>query len=147
MQNLIHKFINSEFEIKFARFALILVLFLFGNYKWFEFEVELLKPIISGTWLNFLYTIFGFHGASYFLGVVESIAYIALAVGYKKPKAGVLGSLIVIMTGLVTLSLIPQLGKPDGFILKDIFMVALGFIILKYDLIRIQKASNQASLV
>lgn len=147
MQNLIHKFINSEFEIKFARFALILVLFLFGNYKWFEFEVELLKPIISGTWLNFLYTIFGFHGASYFLGVVESIGYIALAVGYKKPKAGVLGSIIVIMTGFTTLSLMPQLGKPDGFILKDIFMVALGFIILKYDLIRIQKAHSQASLV
>ncbi|WP_169975345.1 DUF417 family protein [Campylobacter sp. RM16191] len=146
MQNLIHKFISSEFDIKFARFALILVLFLFGNYKWFEFEVELLKPIISTTWLNFLYTIFGFHGASYFLGVVESIGYIALAIGYKKPKAGVLGSLIVIMTGLVTLSLIPQLGKPDGFILKDIFMVALGFIILKYDLIRIQKARTQASL-
>ncbi|QKG28376.1 YkgB family protein [Campylobacter sp. RM16187] len=147
MQNLIHKFTNSEFEIKFARFALILVLFLFGNYKWFEFEVELLKPIISATWLNFLYAIFGFHGASYFLGVIESIGYIALAIGYKKPKAGILGALIVILTGLVTLSLMPQLGKPDGFILKDIFMVALGFIILKYDLTRIQKARNQASFI
>lgn len=142
MKNLLEKFINSDCDIKFARFALILILFIFGNYKWFEFEVELLKPIISGTWLNFLYTIFGFHGASYFLGVIESIGYIALAVGYCKPKFGVLGALIVIATGLTTLSLMPQLGKPDGFILKDVFMIALGLIVLKYDLIRIRKIDN-----
>ncbi|QKF93114.1 DUF417 family protein [Campylobacter sp. CCUG 57310] len=142
MKNLLEKFANSNCDINFARFAVILIFCIFGNFKWFEFEVEALKPLFSTTWLNFLSALLGSHGASYFLGVVETVAYISLIIGYFKPKAGVLGSLIVIVTALTTLSLLPQLGKPDGFILKDIFTLSLGLILLKHDLLRL-KSQNK----
>lgn len=37
---------------------------LFGTYKWFDFEVMALEPLISNTWLNILYILFGVHGGA-----------------------------------------------------------------------------------
>ncbi|MDO4795818.1 MAG: DUF417 family protein [Brachymonas sp.] len=134
MKNLVQKFKHSNIDILALRAGVFIVFLVFGMSKWFEFEVELLKGIISGTWLEILYTLFGYHGASYFLGVVEGIAYVSLAIGFFKPKASIVGDLIVIATGLVTLSLLPQLGRFDGFIFKDILLIGAGLALLKHDL-------------
>ena len=134
MKNLINVFTRSDYDMVILRLSVISIFMLFGTYKWFEFEVMALEPLISATWLNILYTIFGVHGGSYFLGMVETIAFLTLIIGFFRPVTGILGDIIVIVTGLVTLSLLPQLGKVDSFVIKDVLLLGAGSVLLKYDL-------------
>lgn len=134
MKELMYKYSKSNIDIIILRLTVILIFILFGTYKWFDFEVMALEPIISNSWLNILYVLFGTYGASYFLGFVENIAFIALFIGFFKPKVGIFGDLIVIVTGLTTLSILPQLGKIDSFIIKDLLLVGAGLVLLKFDI-------------
>lgn len=136
MKNAIHRFIRSDADIAVLRASVIFIFALFGTFKWFDFEVAELEPLISSTWLSFLYTLFGVHGGSYFLGVVETLAFLALIVGFKRPAFGVVGALVVIVTGITTLSLLPQLSTLDGFIVKDVLLIGAGVVLLKFDLRR-----------
>ena len=65
---------------------------------------------------------------------METIAYLSLIIGFFRPKIGILGDVIVISMALTTISLLPQLGKIDGFIFKDLFLLGLGVVLLKHDL-------------
>ncbi len=47
-----------------------------------------------------------------------------------------MGDIIVIVTGITTLSLLPQLGKIDSFIIKDVLLIGAGAVLLKHDLKR-----------
>lgn len=134
MKNIINGFIRSDYDMVILRLSVITIFMLFGTYKWFEFEVMALEPLISTTWLNILYILFGVHGGSYFLGVVETITFLALIIGLFRPAAGVMGDLIVIFTGLTTLSLLPQLGEIDSFVIKDVLLIGAGAVLLKHDL-------------
>lgn len=136
MEKFINRFIRSDYDMVILRLSVISIFMLFGTYKWFDFEVMGLEPLISSTWLNILYVLFGIHGGSYFLGIVENIAFLALIVGFFRPAAGVLGDIIVVVTGITTLSLLPQLGKVDSFIIKDVLLIGAGAVLLKYDLKR-----------
>ncbi|MBN5380642.1 DUF417 family protein [Serratia marcescens] len=136
MKNIINSFIRSDYDMVILRLSVITIFMLFGTYKWFEFEVMALEPLISTTWLNILYILFGVHGGSYFLGVVETITFLALIIGFSRPAAGVLGDIIVIVTGITTLSLLPQLGKIDSFVIKDVLLIGAGAVLLKHDLQR-----------
>ncbi len=146
MATFIQRFTRSDIDLIALRLSVILVFVIFGTYKWFEFEVQALKPMISMTWLNILYTMFGEHGGSYFLGVVEHIAFIALIIGFFRPSFGVLGAILVIVTGLTTLSLLPQLGKISSFIVKDVLLIGAGLTLLKYDLIRWLKKDEMGAM-
>ena len=119
MKNFFKSFIRSDNDMVILRLSVITIFMLFGTYKWFDFEVMALEPIISSTWLNILYILFGVHGGSYFLGVMETLTFLALIIGFFRPAAGVLGDIIVIVTGITTLSLLPQLGKIDSFIIQE----------------------------
>ena len=138
MRKLLSAFIQSNIDIFILRLMVILIFVLFGTYKWFDFEVMALEPLISNTWLNFLNTLFGVYGASYFLGIIENIVFIALIIGFLKPKIAIVGDILVIVTGLTTLSLLPQLGKVDSFIIKDLLLIGAGLVLLKFDLKRIK---------
>lgn len=129
------KLINKK-DIIALRLSLIIIFLFFGIAKWFEFEVQALTPIITTTWLNIFNSVLGLHGTSYFLGVVELTTVALLLLGFKNPMAGAAGAAMIILTGLVTLSLLPQLGTVDSFIIKDLMVVAIGFSLLKHDLIR-----------
>ncbi len=72
---------------------------------------------------------------------------ILLIAGFKRPLLSMIGAGLLILTGLVTLSLLPQLGGLDAFIFKDIMVVAIGLTLLKRDLIRWEKASNSYSIL
>lgn len=139
MNNIINRFIHSHYDIVILRISVIIIFMLFGTYKWFDFEVMALQPLISNTWLNILYITFGLHGGSYFLGAVENITFLALIIGFFKPAVGVLGDILVIGTGFITLSLLLQLGKVDSFIVKDILLLGAGAVLLKYDLKRLPR--------
>lgn len=129
------RWLNGK-DIAMLRLSVFAVFATFGTYKWFEFEVEALKPLISSTWLNVLYDLFGVHGGSYFLGVVETATFILLLLGFHRPLAGVVGALLVFATGFVTLSLLIQTGSVDGFIFKDIMLIGAGLVLLRHDLVK-----------
>lgn len=135
MKKWILSFQKSDVDILILRISVIILFFIFSNIKWFDFEVETLKPIISNSWLSFLYSLLGFHYTSYLLGIVESIAYIGLFLGIRQPKYGLIGSFFILLTALVTVSLLPQLGF-DGFIFKDILLIGIALVLFKYDLNR-----------
>ncbi|MDP9500496.1 DUF417 family protein [Bisgaard Taxon 45] len=135
MKKWLQHFQQSHLDIALLRLSVILLFFVFGNTKWFEFEVEALKPIISASWLHFLYDLVGVYNTSYLLGVVETLAYVSLMIGFKQPKAGLVGSGLVFLTALITVSLLPQLGF-DGFIFKDILLIGIAPVLFKYDLNR-----------
>lgn len=136
MLAIIQKFKNSSLDIIILRLMVVVVFAVFANTKWFDFEVELLKPLISNSWLSFLYDWFGFYTTSYLLGVVESIAYLSLFAGFFYARAGVVGSLLVLGTALVTVSMLVNLGF-NGFIFKDLLLIGAALVLLKYDLKRI----------
>lgn len=142
-QNRLDRAINflSGLDMAALRLSVILIFALFGTYKWFSFEINSLKPLLSVTWLQVLYTLFGIKGGSYFLGVMENITFIALFIGFFRPAIGAAGSVLVIITGLTTLSLLPQLGKIDSFIIKDILLIGAGLVLLRHDLVRLKKRS------
>ncbi|WP_341275439.1 DUF417 family protein [Klebsiella aerogenes] len=110
---------------------------LFGTYKWFPFEANALHHLLPGTWLGALYPALGVQGLSYALGVVENLILLALITGFFRPTVGVVGGLMVAGTGIVTLSLLPQPGYIDSFIIKDVLLVATGLVLLRHDLRRV----------
>lgn len=136
MKKRLKQFQQSDFDIIILRLTVIIIITFYGILKWFDFEVDALKPIISGSWLRFLYDLFGFHGTSYLLGIIEGVTYIALMVGGIKPKIGIVGALLTMLIAVVTLSTLPQLGL-NGFIFKDILLLGAGIVLLKYDLNRV----------
>lgn len=123
-------------DIIALRISVIVIFALFGTYKWFAFEGNALHQLLTGTWLGALYPYLGVQGLSYALGVVENITLLALIIGFFRPFAGATGAVMVIGTGIVTLSLLPQLGRIDSFIIKDILLIGAGLVILRHDLRR-----------
>ncbi|WGE87439.1 YkgB family protein [Actinobacillus equuli subsp. haemolyticus] len=136
MQGLLRRFQKSEIDILILRLSLFVVYATFGLFKWFDFEVEALKPLISNSRLSFLYDWFGFYGASYVLGVIEGITYISLLMGIFSPRTGIIGALGLLGTGVVTLSLLFQLGF-SSFIFKDFLLIGGAIVLLKHELNRI----------
>ncbi|MBU9843886.1 DUF417 family protein [Rahnella ecdela] len=143
MNSLTHRYLHS-FTKKLARvdlialrLSVIFIFGLFGTYKWFAFEATGLHHLLTGTWLGALYPFLGVRGVSYALGVVENMTLLALIIGFFRPAAGAVGAIMVIGTGIVTLSLQPQLGRIDSFIIKDILLVGAGLTLLRHDLRRV----------
>ncbi|HID7484216.1 TPA: DUF417 family protein [Morganella morganii] len=118
------------------RLSVIVIFALFGTYKWFDFEAAALYQLLQKTWLGELYPILGIRGLSYVLGATEYVTLFALIIGFIRPSFGAAGAFMVIATGLVTLSLLPQLGRIDSFIIKDILLIGIGTVLLRYDLMR-----------
>ena len=135
MKKFINVYIKSDYDIVILRLSVIIIFMLFGTYKWFDFEVMALKPLISPTWLNILYIMFGVHGGSYFLGTAETATFILLIMGFRLPLAGIAAALMVLTTGFVTLSLMFQTGMVDSFIFKDVLLIGVGLVILRHDLL------------
>lgn len=118
------------------RLSVIIIFSAFGFIKFFEFEVRALEPLILNTWLEVFHYFLGLHGTSYFLGVVEVLTVFLLFTGFKRPLFGVAGAALVILTGMVTLSLLPQMKSFDAFIFKDILLIGIGLTLVKRDLLR-----------
>lgn len=133
-------------DVIVLRLSVIAIFALFGTYKWFDFEVNALHNLLPETWLNVLYALFGLHGASYFLGAVENITLLALIAGFFRPLFGAIGAVMVMGTGVVTLSLLPELGRIDSFIIKDVLLIGAGLVLLRDDLRRYLVSQKLRSL-
>lgn len=137
MNKLTQTFRQSNFDIFVLRASVFLVFLVYGVFKWFQFEMGALEKMLPQTWLGFLYPLLGAHGASYLLGlvegIVEGITYVSLFLSFFRPRLGIIGDALVIITGLVTLSLMSQVGF-NGFIFKDVMLLGAGLVLLKHDL-------------
>lgn len=84
--------------------------------------------------MGLLYSPFGAQDTTYTRAVIENITLIALILGYVNAQIGIIGDSLILLTGLVTLSLLPQLGRLNSFIVKDVLLLGSGLVLLKSDL-------------
>lgn len=130
--------------------GVVLPLGLIGLLKFTQIEIEMLKPLIGGTpWLAWLYPVFGEAGASYFLGVVELITAVLLAVSPWSARAGIAGGAIASLTFAVTVSIMlalpvweaasggfPWLNPLGSFLIKDVVLLGVSLSVLGHSLSR-----------
>ncbi|MFT8671333.1 DUF417 family protein [Acetobacter orientalis] len=84
--------------------------------------------------MRLLYSPFGAQDATYTRAIIENITLIALILGYVNAQIGIIGDSLLLLTGLVTLSLLPQLGRLNSFIVKDVLLLSSGLVLLKSNL-------------
>lgn len=148
---------RKDVDYHLMRAAMVLVFFLFGYQKWFDYEAQVLIPFISnGPLISWLYPVFGVRGASWFLGVSEWLFGVLLLLGFWNKRLGVLGAAGACVTFLSTVSIIPFM--PDGwaasaggfpamvgnvaFLVKDVVLFAASFHLLKQDAERVMAAPH-----
>ena len=127
-----------------ALLGVVLPLVLIGALKFTQYEIDALKPLISGTpWLAWLYPVFGPALTSYILGVTELITAALVIASFWSARAGVaagaLGSAIFAVTSSTMLVMpiwVSELGgfpwlNPTGqFLVKDVALLGVSLLIL-----------------
>jgi len=86
------RLLKDAIDLHLVRGSMVLIFLLFGYQKWFDYEAQMLVPFIrNGPFTFWMYSVFGLHGASYFLGASEWLTAALLIWGFWNPKAGILG--------------------------------------------------------
>ena len=153
--------IKGDFDLHFVRAMMIIVFYVFGCQKWFDYEAHALIPFIShGPLIFWLYAAFGIRGAAFFLGSVEWAIGTIMLLGFWNRKLAVLASFGSCATYVGTVTIIPFFPEPwvapaGGFpaatlpflfLMKDIVLLAASFYLLKQDILR-ACANERAPLV
>ena len=135
-----------------ALVGVVLPLALIGILKFTQFEVEELKPLISGTpWLAWLYSVFGYAGTSYLLGVVELITATLLVASVWSARAGLVGGALGTLTFVTTASTLlalpiweasaggfPFLNPLGSFLIKDVALLGISLVVMGEGLARVR---------
>jgi len=134
-----------------ALLGVVLPLLLIGVLKFTQYEIDALKPLISGTpWLAWLYGVFGEAGTSYLLGTVEVLTAVLLLASPLFPRAALAGGVLAAGTFAVTVSTMlalpiweaslggyPYLGALGQFLIKDVALLGVSLYILGEGLARV----------
>lgn len=127
------------------RFGLVLVLLWIGGMKFTQYEAEGIKPFVENSPLmSFAYQFLSVREFSAWLGVVEILVGIAIALYPWFPKASSVGSLLAAGMFLTTLSFMlttpgifeplaggfPALSFVGAFVLKDLALLGASLISL-----------------
>jgi len=112
------------------RYGLVGFLLVFGSFKFFAFEAEGIRPLVTNSpVLAWLYPIFGVRGTSFLIGVLEVTTGLLIALRRWFPRASGYGSLAASGIFIITLSFLfttPGALSPfspvNGFLLKDIML-------------------------
>jgi reactive chlorine resistance protein C len=124
--------------------GVVLPLLLIGILKFTLYEIEALKPLITNTpWLAWLYPLFGFAGASYFLGVVELITAALFIASFWSSRAGIAAGALGVVTFTLTVSTMlalpiwetseggfPFLNGAGSFLIKDVALLGVSLLVL-----------------
>src|SRR5436309_2646516 len=87
------------------RYGLMVLLLLWGSFKFFNFEAEGIRPLVEHSpILSWLYPLLGIRGTADLIGIVEVTAAILIGLRRWRPALSALGSLLAAGTFLVTLS-------------------------------------------
>ena len=110
------------------RYGVVVMLLMIGASKWTPTEAEAIRPWVTNSpFLSWIYKIASAQGASEFIGSIEIVAAILIAVRRWIPKATVIGSLMASGMFVVTLSFLAttpnQSPDAQGFLLKDFFLL------------------------
>jgi uncharacterized membrane protein YkgB len=121
------------------RYGLVGILLYLGTFKFTLTEAEAIRPLLEfSPLMSWLYVFTGVQGASNLIGTAEIVTAILLAVRPIAPRLTVIGSILGILTFLVTLSFlvttpgafervpdfpIPIPGMAGGFLIKDLFLL------------------------
>ena len=112
-----------------TRYALVVLLLMFGALKWTSGEAQAIQPLIlHSPLLGWLYGVLGVQGTSIFFGVFEIAAALAIATRPWLPTVSAAGSGFGVIIFLTTLSFLfttpGVMATPFGaFILKDIVLL------------------------
>ena len=144
--------LKKDLDYHLIRASMVIIFFLFGYQKWFDYEAQTLIPFISnGPLISWMYPVFGVRGASWFLGVSEWLFGALLFLGFWNKQLGVLGAAGSCITFLTTITIIPFM--PDGwaasaggfpamtgnvpFLMKDLVLFAASVYLLRQDVARV----------
>ena len=149
--------LKDDLDYHLIRASMVIIYFFFGYQKWFDYEAKALIPFFThGPLISWMYPVFGMKGATYFLGVSDSLFGALLLAGFWNKKLGVLGALGSVATFITTVTTIPFL--PDGwaasaggfpamvgnvaFTMKDVVLLGVSFYLLKQDVLRVASATS-----
>jgi uncharacterized membrane protein YkgB len=152
------RLLEGDLDYHLIRASMVILFLFFGYTKWFEYAAQIMVPFIShGPLISWLYPVFGFRGATRFLGVSEWLTCILLFSGFWNKKLGILGALASIGTFVSTVTIIPFM--PDGwaasaggfpamsgnvpFLMKDVVLLAVSVYLFKQDVVRLSSRSTQ----
>jgi uncharacterized membrane protein YkgB len=143
----------EDLDYHVIRASMVIIFLFFGYQKWWAYEAERLVPFISnGPLISWMYPVFGYRGASWFLGASEWTFGALLLAGFWDKRLGVLGALGSTVTFLMTVTIIPFM--PDGwdpvvgfpamtgnvpFLMKDVVLLAASIYLLRQDVLRVLK--------
>ena len=146
------RLLNSDLDIQFMRWVLVLIFAIFGYAKWFPYEAQGLVPIIANSpLLSWMHPAFGTQGASYALGIAEWSIGLGLLIGAWLPRVSVVAAAASCITYLTTLTLIfttpdawevsaggfPAMGGHTSFLIKDAVLLAGSIQLLKTSLLQV----------
>jgi uncharacterized membrane protein YkgB len=155
------RLLKGDLDYHLVRASMVIIYFLFGYQKWFDYEAQGLIPFFThGPLIFWMYPVFGIKGSTYFLGVSEWLFGALLLAGFWNKRLGLLGALGSVVTFISTVTIIPFM--PDGwaasaggfpamvgnvaFLMKDVVLLAVSFYLLKQDAARVTLSSDDASL-
>ena len=144
--------LTKDLDYHVVRASMVIMFFFFGYQKWWAYEADRLVPFISnGPLISWLYPVFGYQGASRFLGVAEWTFGGLLLAGFWDKRLGILGAAGSTATFIATVTIIPFM--PDGwdasaggfpamtgnvpFLMKDVVLLAVSLYLLKQDVARV----------
>jgi uncharacterized membrane protein YkgB len=153
--------LKEDLDYRLIRASMVIVFLFFGYTKWFEYGAKIMVPFIShGPFIFWLYPVFGFRGASRFLGATEWLICVLLFSGFWNKKLGILGAIGSTVTFISTLTIIPFL--PNGwaasaggfpamsgdvpFLMKDVVLLAVSVYLLKQDVVRASFAARDTQM-
>jgi uncharacterized membrane protein YkgB len=110
------------------RYSLVFFLLVFGAQKWTAIEASGIQPFMQNSpFLSWVYRLFSVQHGSEFIGVIELILGILIAMRKPFPTfctAGSLGAAFMFLTTLSFFITTPGLGPSDqGFLLKDLTLL------------------------
>src|SRR5712664_3229525 len=88
-----------------SRYGLVVILLLLGILKFTPAEADGIQPLVAHSpFMSWMYLVVSKHGVSNFIGVVELLIALLLALRPISPRASFIGSLGAITTFLLTTS-------------------------------------------
>ncbi len=153
--------LKEDLDYHLIRASMVIIFLFFGYQKWFEYEAQLLLPLISnGPLISWMYPVFGIRGASWFLGCAEWVFGGLLLLGFWDKRVGILGALGACATFIMTATIIPFM--PDGwaasaggfpamagnvpFLMKDLVLLAASFYLLRQDVVRVSAEARHPGM-
>jgi uncharacterized membrane protein YkgB len=124
-----------------SRYGLVVILLLIGILKFTPAEADGIQPLVAHSpFMSWMYLVLSKQGVSNFIGVVELLIALLLALRPISPRASFIGSLGAIATFLLTTSFlfstpgaiqlghrVEILGGAGQFLIKDLVLLGASF--------------------